>query len=140
MWTGEDREERIFMNNVLDVKGYRFFQASYDQDEHGTILSVNRDVAGRNITYTGYLLLVIGLILCLVGKDSRFMRQSRRLKELRKGDQRNGPVACAPCRTPVRKCRREGFPDARCRAEICGEPGTCCPSSEPFRSSRVAAV
>ena len=67
---GEDREERIFMNNVLDVKGYRFFQASYDQDEHGTILSVNRDVAGRNITYTGYLLLVIGLILCLVGKDS----------------------------------------------------------------------
>lgn len=81
---GEDREERIFMNNVLDVKGYRFFQASYDQDEHGTILSVNRDVVGRNITYTGYLLLVIGLILCLVGKDSRFMRQSRRLKELRK--------------------------------------------------------
>ena len=68
----------------MDVKGYRFFQASYDQDEHGTILSVNRDVAGRNITYTGYLLLVIGLILCLVGKDSRFMRQSRRLKELRK--------------------------------------------------------
>ena len=81
---GKDREERIFMNNVLDVKGYRFFQASYDQDEHGTILSVNRDVAGRNITYTGYLLLLIGLILCLVGKDSRFMRQSRRLKELRK--------------------------------------------------------
>lgn len=93
------------MNNVLDVKGYRFFQASYDQDEHGTILSVNRDVAGRNITYAGYLLLVIGLVLCLVGKDSRFMRQSRRLKELRKGDRRNGRVACAPCRFPVRKCQ-----------------------------------
>ena len=41
------------MNNVLDVKGYRFFQASYDPDEQGTVLSVNRDVAGRNITYTG---------------------------------------------------------------------------------------
>ena len=81
---GKEREECIFMNNVLDVKGYRFFQASYDQDERGTILSVNRDVAGRNITYTGYFLLVIGLILCLCGKDSRFMRQSRRLKELRK--------------------------------------------------------
>ena len=79
---GETRPERIFMNNVLDVKGYRFFQASYDPDEQGTILSVNRDVAGRNITYTGYLLLVIGLILCFIGKNTRFMSLSRRLKEL----------------------------------------------------------
>lgn len=80
---GTTRHERIFMNNVLDVKGYRFFQASYDPDEQGTVLSVNRDVAGRNITYTGYLLLVIGLILSLVGKNSRFMTLSRRLKEFR---------------------------------------------------------
>ena len=42
----------VYMNNVLDVKGYRFFQASYDPDEQGTVLSVNRDLAGRNITYT----------------------------------------------------------------------------------------
>lgn len=34
---------RIFMNNVLDYKGYRFYQSSYDQDEKGTILSVNKD-------------------------------------------------------------------------------------------------
>lgn len=80
---GSTRRERIFMNNVLDVKGYRFFQASYDPDEHGTILSVNRDVAGRNITYTGYLMLVIGLIISLIGKNTRFMKLSRRLKELR---------------------------------------------------------
>lgn len=79
---GESRPERIFMNNVLDVKGYRFFQASYDPDEQGTILSVNRDVAGRNITYTGYFLLFIGLILCFIGKNSRFMYLSRQLKEL----------------------------------------------------------
>ena len=116
---GEDREERIFMNNVLDVKGYRFFQASYDQDEHGTILSVNRDVAGRNITYTGYLLLV------------PLHASEPPPERIAQGDQRNGPVACAPCRSPVRKCRREGFPDARCRAEICGEPGTCCPLRSP---------
>ncbi len=80
---GKTRHEHVFMNNVLDVKGYRFFQASYDPDEQGTVLSVNRDVAGRNITYTGYLLLVIGLILSLVGKNSRFMALSRRLKEFR---------------------------------------------------------
>lgn len=80
---GQTRRERVFMNNVLDIKGYRLFQASYDPDEQGTVLSVNRDVAGRNITYTGYLLLVIGLIISLVGKNSRFMTLSRRLKELR---------------------------------------------------------
>lgn len=80
---GKTRHERIFMNNILDVKGYRFFQASFDQDEQGTILSVNRDVAGRNITYTGYLLLVIGFVLSFIGKNTRFMRLSRRLKEIR---------------------------------------------------------
>jgi hypothetical protein len=34
---------RIFMNNVLDYKGYRFFQSGFDPDEKGTILSVNHD-------------------------------------------------------------------------------------------------
>lgn len=80
---GTTRRERIFMNNVLDVKGYRFFQASYDPDEGGTVLSVNRDVAGRNITYAGYLLLLIGFVCCFTGKNSRFRTLSRRLKELR---------------------------------------------------------
>ena len=33
----------IYMNNILNHKGYRFFQASFDPDEKGTILSVNKD-------------------------------------------------------------------------------------------------
>ncbi len=80
---GETRKELIFMNNVLDVKGYRFFQASYDKDELGTILSVNRDVTGRNITYTGYFLLALGFVFCILGKNSRFRYLSRQLKNLR---------------------------------------------------------
>lgn len=80
---GTTRRERIFMNNILDIKGYRFFQASYDPDEQGTVLSVNRDVTGRNITYAGYILLMIGFVFCFTGKDSRFRRLGRRLKELR---------------------------------------------------------
>jgi hypothetical protein len=68
---GTTRRERVYMNNVLDVKGYRFFQASFDSDEKGTVLSVNKDVAGRNITYTGYLLLLTGCIACLTGKNGR---------------------------------------------------------------------
>lgn len=80
---GEVREARVFMNNVLDLKGYRFFQASYDQDEMGTVLSVNRDVAGRAITYTGYLLLMIGFVMMFVMPNSRFRHLIVRLKETR---------------------------------------------------------
>lgn len=77
---GEERRERVFMNNVLDVKGYRFFQASFDPDERGTILSVNKDVAGRNVTYMGYLLLMVGLVGCVVGRNSRLRRLISQLK------------------------------------------------------------
>lgn len=80
---GETQRHLVFMNNVVDMKGYRFFQASYDRDEMGTILSVNRDVAGRNITYTGYVLLVLGFILCLIGKHSRFRQLAHQLKKIR---------------------------------------------------------
>lgn len=80
---GEKREAKVFMNNVLDVKGYRFFQASYDKDEQGTILSVNKDVAGRSITYAGYFLLTVGLILVFVTKNSRFRQLSRQLHDVR---------------------------------------------------------
>ena len=127
------------MNNVLDVKGYRFFQASYDQDEHGTILSVNRDVAGRNITYTGYLLLLIGLILCLVGKNSRFMTLSRRLKEFTQTTI-GGNDSCPPCRLDAGGSKRKNIPDARCRAEICGQPGTCRPLRRIAHQSPIADV
>ena len=37
------QDEEIFMNNVLDKGGYRFFQSGFDPDEKGTILSVNHD-------------------------------------------------------------------------------------------------
>lgn len=80
---GKTLQSRIFMNNILDMKGYRFFQASYDRDEKGTILSVNKDVAGRNVTYAGYLSLVIGLVLCVTAKNSRLRQLGRQLKELR---------------------------------------------------------
>ncbi len=83
---GEVRRERVFMNNVLDLKGYRFFQASYDKDEMGTILSVNRDVAGRNVTYTGYALLLVGFILCFVEKNGRLRTLSRQMKKIREAN------------------------------------------------------
>jgi len=66
------RPFRIYMNNILKYRGYRFFQSSYDQDEMGTILSVSHDYWGAFVTYAGYLLMVIGMILTLFNKNSRF--------------------------------------------------------------------
>ena len=76
-------EVSIFMNNVLDMKGYRFFQASYDQDELGTVLSVNRDTAGRTITYLAYTLLLIGFLFMFFMPNSRFRKLGKDLKEIR---------------------------------------------------------
>ncbi|MBE0492408.1 MAG: cytochrome c biogenesis protein CcsA [Sulfurospirillum sp.] len=66
---------RIYMNHVLDYQGFRFFQSSYDQDEMGTILSVNKD-PGKWPTYLGYFLLSLGLLLNLVNPKSRFRKLS----------------------------------------------------------------
>jgi len=76
---GTTRRERVYMNNVLDLKGYRFFQSSFDQDEKGTVLSVNKDEAGRSITYAGYSVLLIGCMVCLVGRNGRIRTLFRQL-------------------------------------------------------------
>ncbi|HLN72185.1 MAG: cytochrome c biogenesis protein CcsA [Methylococcaceae bacterium] len=74
------RKERVFMNNTLNYRGYKFFQSSYDQDEKGTVLSVNADQLGTTVTYIGYLLLAIGCIAALFSKTSYFQHLVTRLK------------------------------------------------------------
>ncbi len=80
---GQTKDHRIFMNNVLDYKGYRFFQASYDTDEKGTVLAVNHDRIGTLVTYLGYILMSIGMLLTLFGKGSRFATVQMKLKKLK---------------------------------------------------------
>ena len=70
----------IYMNNVLKHRGYRFYQSSYDQDEMGTILSVNRDLTGTVVTYIGYVLLTLGMVLALFAKGTRFSALSKPVK------------------------------------------------------------
>ncbi|WP_299439313.1 cytochrome c biogenesis protein CcsA [uncultured Aquimarina sp.] len=74
---------RIFMNNVLDYGGYRFYQASYDTDEKGTVLAVNHDVLGTAITYLGYLLMGIGMFFTLFGRKSHYASVNKKLKKLK---------------------------------------------------------
>ncbi len=80
---GIERPFRIFMNHVLDHRGYRFFQSSYDRDEKGTVLSVNND-PGTLPTYIGYLLMGIGMFGSLFMKNGRFAKLSKKAKEASK--------------------------------------------------------
>ncbi|EMR02741.1 cytochrome c biogenesis protein [Cesiribacter andamanensis] len=78
---------RIFMNNVLDYRGYRFYQASYDTDEKGTILSVSQDRPGTYITYLAYSLLTIGMFFTFFARGSRFSILNRRLQSMRAAEE-----------------------------------------------------
>ena len=83
---------RIFMNNILNYRGYRFFQSSYDKDELGTVLSLNHDTWGTRITYIGYLMLAAGLIAVIFSKNSRFSQLSKLINEIHQ--KRKSITAC----------------------------------------------
>lgn len=74
---------KIFMNNILDHRGYRFFQSSFDPDEKGTILSVNHDYWGTLFTYIGYFMLYFGLMAILFSKYSRFGDLKNQLEKIK---------------------------------------------------------
>jgi cytochrome c-type biogenesis protein CcsB len=77
---GVNMPYRIFMNNILEHRGYRFFQASYDRDEKGTVLSVNND-PGTLPSYIGYLLLAIGMFWSLFSRKHRFSKLASKAKK-----------------------------------------------------------
>ncbi|QXP64503.1 cytochrome c biogenesis protein CcsA [Polaribacter sp. HaHaR_3_91] len=82
----ESFDYRIFMNHILDHKGYKFFQSSYDLSGpvEETHLSVNHDFVGTFITYLGYSFLYTGLICILFAKHTRFNYLKESLKKIRK--------------------------------------------------------
>ena len=60
--TGKSEPVAIWMNHPLDVKGYRVFQSSYQQEgtREASIFSVSKD-PGQLIVFIGYGLLVLGM-------------------------------------------------------------------------------
>ncbi|MFP5437828.1 MAG: cytochrome c biogenesis protein CcsA [Bacteroidia bacterium] len=85
----EDAEEKkkfdahIYMNHVLDYRGYRFFQSGFDDDEQGTKLSVNHDVWGTWLSYIGYFLLYFALMAILFDKNTRFGDLKKKLDKVK---------------------------------------------------------
>jgi cytochrome c-type biogenesis protein CcsB len=59
------------MNHILKHRGYRLYQASFDPDEKGSVLSVSRD-PGTPVTYAGYLVMGALLLGAFLHRGSRF--------------------------------------------------------------------
>ena len=76
------KDQRIYMNNVLNYRGFRFFQSSYDTDEKGTILSVNHDYWGTLFTYIGYALMALGMFLSLFMGSTRFAAMGKKIRRI----------------------------------------------------------
>jgi len=81
----ETFDYRIYMNHILDHKGYKFFQSSYDNSKEveETHLSVNHDFWGTFLTYVGYSMLYFGLISILFAKNTRFDDLKKGLKKIK---------------------------------------------------------
>ena len=79
----KDFDYAIYMNHVLDHKGYRFFQSSFDPDERGTILSVNHDWWGTYITYTGYMLLYLSMLGIFFIGNTRFKALTKAIDKIK---------------------------------------------------------
>lgn len=79
----------IYMNNVLNHKGYKFFQTSYDTDNKGTYLTVSHDQVGTSISYLGYFMLIVSIIINLFSKNSRFNYLYNKLIKMRTDYQNN---------------------------------------------------
>ncbi|MBL0707943.1 MAG: cytochrome c biogenesis protein CcsA [Sulfurimonas sp.] len=91
---GLEMPYRIYMNNILEHRGFRFFQSSYDRDEKGTILSVSKD-PGTLPSYIGYFLLIVGMVWSLFSKKNRFAQLAKRAKKAADAKALGGLVALA---------------------------------------------
>lgn len=43
---GETMSGKVFTNDILTYKGYRFYLSSFEEDWNTSVLSVNRDIEG----------------------------------------------------------------------------------------------
>lgn len=67
----------VAMNRIFSYRSYRLYQASYDTDNQGSYLSVNYDPWGIGVTYAGYGLLFVSLLLLLLNPKGTFRRLLR---------------------------------------------------------------
>jgi hypothetical protein len=71
---GEDREVRIFMNNPLRYEGETFYQASFDPDDHGSVLQVVHNPSWLT-PYFACVLVATGLVIQFLSHLIPFLKR-----------------------------------------------------------------
>jgi hypothetical protein len=97
---GVFREHVISMNNVLDWRGYRFFQSSFsrppgaapDSVPETSVFAVNKD-PGKSTVYIGFVVLVSGIITLFYIQPA--IRKRRAIRPAPKGPTSTPPAAPA---------------------------------------------
>lgn len=76
----ENIEGVVSMNNIFTYRGFRFYQAGYDNDGQGATLSISYDPWGIGVTYTGYIFLLLSMVLFFFQKGSGFRAAIKRAR------------------------------------------------------------
>ena len=63
---------QVSMNNIFTHRHYRFYQAMFDSDMQGVTLRISHDPWGIAVTYTGYALLLLSMLLFFFQKRTYF--------------------------------------------------------------------
>ena len=71
-----DQQVRISMNRIGRLQGYRLYQSSYDEDMRGSILSVTYDPWGTAITYCGYAMLALCIIIISLPRKTNIRKRT----------------------------------------------------------------
>jgi len=64
----------VSMNNIFSYNDIRFYQTSYDPDLLGSTLSINSDPWGIPVTYIGYGLLFLSMLIMLINPKDTFRK------------------------------------------------------------------
>jgi len=70
----EDREVLIYMNNPLRYAGETFYQASFDPDDHGSVLQVVRNPTWLT-PYFSCVLVATGLLIQFLSHLIPFLKR-----------------------------------------------------------------
>ena len=132
---GEDREVRIFMNNPLRYAGETFYQASFDPDDHGSVLQVVHNPSWLT-PYFACVLVATGLVIQFLSHLIPFLK--RRTGRSRERRRPGGGWRCQRAKPSKRKKMNSLKANAQCCAK---RPGVRQPSGAFGETvSRLKAV